>query len=72
MNSLVKIFSWITQQPLFKDYKYKEYYSFIRWQLNTCLNSYPIIMSWVNGSKLIVERGMTGGTGDLYAGQHDF
>jgi FkbM family methyltransferase len=34
--------------------------------------SLSVILSWVNGAKLIVERGMTGATGNLYAGLHDF
>lgn len=72
MIRLVKVIRWIIQQPLNRGNKQKALKRFLQWQLNVRINPYPIILPWVNGAKLIVQRGMTGATGNLYAGLHDF
>lgn len=72
MNRLLTVIHWIIQQPLNRGNKQKALKRFLQWQLNVRINPYPIILPWVNGAKLIVQRGMTGATGNLYAGLHDF
>ena len=32
----------------------------------------PVIFPWIDQSKLVAERGMTGATGNIYAGLHEF
>ena len=72
MNRLLTVIRWIIRQPLNRGNKQKALKRFLQWQLNVRINPYPIILPWVNGVKLIVKRGMTGATGNLYAGLHDF
>lgn len=72
MNRFVTVIRWITQQPLNRGNKQKALKRFLLWQLNVRINPYPIILPWVNETKLVVKRGMTGATGNLYAGLHDF
>lgn len=72
MNRLLTVIRWIIRQPLNRGNKQKVLKRFLQWQLNVRINPYPIILPWVNGVKLIVKRGMTGATGNLYAGLHDF
>ena len=72
MNRLLTVIRWIIRQPLNRGNKQKALKRFLQWQLNVRINPYPIILPWVNGVKLIVKRGMTGATGKLYAGLHDF
>ena len=45
---------------------------FIKWQINTRLNPYPIIYQFTEKSKLIIWKGLTGATGNLYCGLHEF
>lgn len=71
-SNLVKLINWIINQPLNQNEKTKALVRFLRWQMGTRLNPYPVIYPWVNNSKLILRKGMTGATIDLYAGLHDF
>lgn len=41
---------------------------FFRWQLNTRLNPYPIVYPYTEKTKLLMWRGLTGATGNLYCG----
>lgn len=44
----------------------------LRWQIGSrCVNA-PVVMPWLEGSFLVVERGMVGATGNLYCGLHEF
>lgn len=43
-----------------------------RWQARARLGGGAIVHNWVGGSRLVVERGMTGATGNLYFGLHEF
>lgn len=45
---------------------------FIKWQINCRLNPYPIIYQFTQNSKLIISKGLTGVTGNLYCGLIEF
>lgn len=45
---------------------------FIKWQINCRLNPYPIIYQFTQNSKLIISKGLTGATGNLYCGLFEF
>lgn len=45
---------------------------FAKWQIQSRLNPKPVIHSFTEKSKLILEKGMTGATGNLYCGLHDY
>jgi FkbM family methyltransferase len=45
---------------------------FIRWQINTRLNPYPVVFSFTENSRLLVWKGLTGATGNVYCGLHEF
>ena len=42
------------------------------WQLHCRLRSGPVVMPWINGSSLWVDRSLTGATGNLYCGLHEW
>ncbi len=44
----------------------------IRWQVVSRTLPYPIVTPFANGTSLIVEPGMTGATGNVYVGLHEF
>src|ERR1700739_1067728 len=41
------------------------------WQLTSRLHA-EIEFDWIEGAKLLVSRGMTGATGNIYCGLHEF
>ena len=41
---------------------------FLKWQINCRLNSFPIIYPYTENSKIIVWKGLTGATGNIYCG----
>ena len=44
----------------------------MRWQIGSRLVNGAVVCDFVNGSCLVVQRGMTGATGNVYAGLHEF
>lgn len=44
----------------------------IKWQINTLLNPYPIVYPFAEKSKILMWKGLTGATGNLYCGLHEF
>ncbi|MGN6416781.1 MAG: FkbM family methyltransferase [Pseudobacter sp.] len=70
--SILSTIRFITNHPINKDNKVGSIFRFLKWQINTRLNQYPIIYSFTDKSKLIVKKGMAGATGNLYCGVHEF
>lgn len=70
--SLVSLLKFITHHPLNRKNKIKAVSRFAKWQINTRLNPYPVIYSYTDKTKLIIQRSMTGATGNLYCGLHEF
>jgi FkbM family methyltransferase len=70
--SLKSTLKFIINHSLNKDNKIAAVNRFLKWQFNTRLNPYPIIYPFTTRSRLIVQKGMTGATGNLYCGLHDF
>lgn len=69
---IVSILKGLSAHPLGKQAKYRAISGFIRWQLGCRLVPGPVLVDFVNNSKLLVGRGMTGATGNLYNGLHEF
>jgi FkbM family methyltransferase len=45
---------------------------YARWQIGTRLLGGPVVIPFVESTRLVCERGMTGATGNLYCGLHEF
>lgn len=71
MNA-VSLIKFILSHPINRNSKAKALSRFIKWQLNTKLNPYPIIYPFTENSKLIIQKGMTGATQNLYCGLQEF
>jgi FkbM family methyltransferase len=69
---LLKILKFILNHPLNKEAKFKSLVRFLKWQINVRINPYPIIFSYAEKSKFIIRKGLTGATGNLYCGLHEF
>ena len=44
----------------------------VAWQLRSRMSRRTVAHDWIGGSRLIVENGMTGATGNIYFGLHEF
>ncbi len=72
MKALRQILSFIFTHPLTRDHKLSAVWRFLKWQWVSRTFPYPFIYPFVNDSKLIIRKGMSGATGNLYAGLHEF
>lgn len=70
--SVLSVLKYVTQHPLNERNKISAIVRFLKWQLNTRLNNHPILYPFTERAKLVVCRGMTGATGNLYCGLHEF
>jgi len=68
---LFSTISYILKHPLNHKAKASAIWRFVAWQINVRINPYPIIYSFTERSNLIIARGMTGATGNLYCGLHE-
>jgi FkbM family methyltransferase len=69
---IISLLKFITSHPLNQGHKTKAIVRFIKWQVNTRLNPYPVIYPFTEKAKLIIQKGMTGSTQNLYCGLHEY
>jgi FkbM family methyltransferase len=63
---------WIVNHPLSKGRKLRNVGRFVAWQVRSRLGREPFAFEFANGSKMLARTGMTGATGNLYVGLHEF
>ena len=71
IDELAHVARFIARHPLTRRHRAAAFLRFIRFQLRARLNE-EVIVPWIEGTGLIVRRGMTGATGNVYAGLHDY
>lgn len=71
-SDLINTLGFVFQHPLVQDSKLEAAARIFRWQVASRLIKSPIVVSWVNGARLVVEKGMAGATGNVYCGLHEF
>jgi FkbM family methyltransferase len=69
---LLQILKFIVSHPLNRGNRIKSIFRFVCWQLGTRLWKDAIAINFVNNTRLLVTRGMTGATGNVYTGLHEF
>jgi len=69
--SLLQTLKFITSHPLNAGHPVKALARFAKWQIESRLKD-EVEFDWIEGSKLIVRNGMTGATGNIYCGLHEF
>lgn len=72
IKSLLRTFQFINNHPLASKNRSLAISNWIRWQIGSSILKMPVIFPWIGQSKLVAERGMTGATGNIYAGLHEF
>lgn len=70
--SFKQTYNFITKHPLNRKKKVKALTRFLKWQVGIRLNPYPVVYPYGEKSRLIVWKGLTGATGNIYCGLHEF
>lgn len=65
------IAGFLSGHPLTRDHRLAALGRFLRWQIRSRMKD-EVIVDWIQGTRLAVRRGMTGATGNIYAGLHEF
>lgn len=68
---MLRTLSFIAQHPLTRERPLAGFGRFARWQIQSRLRS-EVEFGWIDGAKLLVRNGMTGATGNIYCGLHEF
>lgn len=63
--------AFLTGHPLTRDRPLAALARFARWQMQSRMRP-EIVVDWIEGSRLAARRGMTGATGNIYCGLHEF
>jgi FkbM family methyltransferase len=66
-----QIARFVSNHPLTRDHRAAGFARLCRWQIASRLRR-EVIVPWVGGMRLAARRGMTGATGNIYAGLHEF
>lgn len=72
MPSPLRSIMFVWHHPLNKRSRVSALWRYVRWQIASRVFEYPIAVDFVNDSRLLVRSGMTGATGNIYGGLHEF
>lgn len=70
--NLLNTASFILNHPLSRRRKVANLARFVRWHIGARLVPGPVAVDFVNSSRLLARPGMTGATGNVYVGLHEF
>lgn len=73
MNKIKRTFGFIFSHPIGKKHPFKSLFRFIVWQLQTGFSpSKLIVKPFIGPVKFYARKGLTGITGNIYTGLHEF
>lgn len=72
MNAFKRTFGFIHQHPLAKKNIIRAYLRFFTWQLRSRLNPGFIKVHFLENTYFLARKGLTGLTGNIYTGLHEF
>ncbi len=72
MNAFKRTFSFINDHPLAKQHLIRSYYRFILWQIRSRLYTNLLTVPFIGETKIKAKKGLTGITGSIYTGLHEF
>jgi FkbM family methyltransferase len=70
--SLLRTLQFIIRHPLNRGHEAEALLRWARWQVGSRILPGPVAVPYVNDSRMLVAPGMTGATGNLYCGLHEF
>jgi FkbM family methyltransferase len=68
----LRTFKWIADHPLSRGRRAQNIARFVAWQIRSRLSRKPYAFAFANASRMWATSGMTGATGNLYVGLHEF
>jgi FkbM family methyltransferase len=71
LASILPTLRFIAGHPLASRRPLSSFWRYGRWQVESRLRP-EVEFTWIEGAKLIVRNGMTGATGNIYCGLHEF
>ena len=71
MSAIANTARFIANHPLTRDAPLSAWARFVSWQVRSRMHQ-EVIVPWIGRQRLAVRRGMTGATGNVYAGLHEF
>jgi hypothetical protein len=71
LSSILPTLRFIASHPLGSRRPLSAYWRYARWQVESRLCA-EVEFNWIEGAKLIARNGMTGATGNIYCGLHEF
>ena len=72
ISSFLRTFRFISVHPLASQNLSLAIKQWLKWQIGSRILRMPVVMPFIGDAKLIVELGMTGATGNIYTGLHEF
>jgi FkbM family methyltransferase len=69
---MIRTWKWIWNHPLTRRRRFAAMMRWFRWQVGSRIVGHPVVVPFVGESCLVVERSMTGATGNIYCGLHEF
>jgi FkbM family methyltransferase len=71
MKAITNLYTFFSEHPLSRDDPLKAWVRFVSWQVRSRLQE-EVLVPWIEGQILAVRRGMSGATGNIYVGLHEF
>ncbi len=71
LNSLMNLHRFFSTHPLTRENPLAAWGRFAAWQIESRARR-EVVVPWIGGLKLALSRGMSGATGNIYAGLHEF
>jgi hypothetical protein len=71
LHGIMTTWRFLATHLLTRDHRFAAFARLIRWQIQSRLSD-EVVVPWIAGARLAVRRGMTGATGNIYAGLHEF
>jgi FkbM family methyltransferase len=71
LSDIRRINKFLATHPLTRRRRLSAIARVLRWQLVSCIGE-EVIIDWIGGTRFAARRGMTGITGNVYAGLHEF
>lgn len=72
MSGALRTLRFIARHPLNRSSPLRAIGRFAAWQVATRLHPSAFVVPYVGNTRLLVSRGMTGATGNMYCGLHEF
>jgi FkbM family methyltransferase len=71
MNRIRRLGQFFATHPLSRDAPLQAWVRFLGWQFKSRIHE-EVLWEWIGGQYLAARRGMTGATGNIYVGLHEF